>query len=103
MANAQKKRRRFFGWSTLLILILLLGILFALLWLYINKAVTDSSPIPLPKVSLTESQQRQTQQRVDAFRDAVQSHQSVQPLALTSDEVNALIATDSDCEPFKNH
>ena len=104
MADEQKKRRRFYGWSTFFILALLLGVLFVLLWLYHEKAVTDSRPATLPTVTLPEAQMRQLQQRVETFREAVRSRQSSPaPLTLTSDEVNALIATDADCEPLKDH
>ena len=104
MADEQKKRRRFYTWSTFFILALLLGILFALLWLYHEKAVTDSRPAALPATTLPEAQLRQLQQRVETFRAAVRSRQlSPAPLMLTSDEVNALIATDADCEPLKDH
>ncbi len=103
MADEQKKRRRFYSWSTFFILVLLLGVLLALLWLYHEKAVTDATPAMLPPVTLSESQLRQLQQRVEAFREAVRSRQSsLAPLTLTSDEVNALIATDADLESLKD-
>ena len=103
MADEQKRRRRFYTWSTFFILLLLLGILLALLWLYHEKAVTDSTPATLPPSALPETQLRALQQRVETFREAVRSRQSSPaPLTLTSDEVNALIATDADCEPLKN-
>lgn len=103
MADEQKRRRRFYSWSTFFILVLLLGILLALLWLYHEKAVTDVTPAMLPPITLPESQLRQLQQRVETFREAVRSRQyPPAPLALTSDEVNALIATDADCGPLKD-
>lgn len=104
MADEQKRRRRFYTWSTFFILLLLLGILLALLWLYHEKAVTDSRPATLPTVTLPETQLHQLQQRIETFREAVRSRQSLlAPLDLTSDEVNMLIATDADCEPLKGH
>ena len=102
MADEQKKRRRFYTWSTFFILLLLLGILLALLWLYHEKTVTDSRPALLPPVVLTETQLGELQRRVETFREAVRSRQPPTPLILTSDEVNALIATDPDCEPLKD-
>ena len=103
MVDEQKKRRRFYTWSASIILGLLLAILLLLLWLYFNQAVTDTNPMPLPAVALPEAELRQLQQRVDSFRAAVRAHRSVPPLALTSDEVNALLATDPDGEPLKDH
>ena len=102
MADEQKRRRRFYSWSTFFILVLLLGILLAMLWLYHEKAVTDATPAVLPPITLSESQLRQLQQRVETFRESIRSRQSPGPLTLTSDEVNALIATDADCEPLKD-
>jgi hypothetical protein len=105
MAETQKKKRSwlFYGCSTLIVVVLLLAVLGVLILVYFQKSLTDTNPASLPTSHVSEEQSRQLRERVDSFRDAVQSHRQVPPLILTSDEVNALIATDPDCEPMKNH
>jgi hypothetical protein len=45
----------------------------------------------------------QLKDRVDTFRDAVKAGEATEPLELTGDELNALIATDPAFASLKNH
>jgi hypothetical protein len=65
--------------------------------------LTDTQPMPLPKVQLSDEQMDRLRDRVETFRTAVREGQSTAPLELTSDELNALIATDPDLIPLRNH
>ena len=71
---------------------------------YAKKMVTDftdSAPTPVPAVKLTPAEIEQVRKRIEDFRQAVRASRPTEPLTLSSDEINALIATDSDLEPFK--
>jgi hypothetical protein len=72
---------------------------------YAKKMVTDftdSAPTPIPAVKLTPAEIEQLRKRIEDFRQAVRASRPAEPLALSADEINALIATDSDLEPFKD-
>ena len=62
---------------------------------------TDSKPLPLPTVQLSQPQLDELQQRIERFREAVRQRQPAAPLALTANEINALIATDPDLKELK--
>lgn len=71
---------------------------------YAKKMVTDftdSAPTPIPAVKLSPSEIEQVRKRIEDFRQAVRAQRPTPPLTLTTDEINALIATDPDLEPFK--
>jgi hypothetical protein len=53
---------------------------------------TDTKPMPLPVVQMSQAQIDEVQKRFDAFTDAVGAGRSTPSLELTSDEINALIA-----------
>ena len=107
MANERPSSRRgclFYGCLTgvLLLLIALAGGLAG--YRYARKMFndfTDSQPLAMPPVQLTQPQIDQLQQRIEAFRQAVRQSESTPPLALTADQINALIATDPDLKALK--
>jgi hypothetical protein len=73
---------------------------------YAKKLVnqlTDAQPMRLPTVQLPEAQMFQLHDRVDSFREAVRDGDPAPPLALSPDELNALIETDPAMEALKNH
>ncbi len=85
-----------------LALMLVVGLLFGLK--YAKKMVTDfteSSPAPLPALHMDAAAISQAQKKVEAFTDSVRSGKPTPPLELTTDEVNALIATNSDLQPLR--
>ena len=55
---------------------------------------TDTHPAPLPAAHLTPEEFDQLKQRVENFQDAVRSGRPASPLQLSSDEINAYIASD---------
>jgi hypothetical protein len=65
--------------------------------------LTDTHPMPLPSVHLSDAQMFQLHDRVNSFGDDIRDGQNVAPLALSSDEVNALIETDAGLAPLKDH
>src|SRR5512140_1705743 len=74
----------------------------ALLGLHMFKKVlnqyTDRRPAPLPSIQLSPAQVEEVQRRVELFQDAVSSGRSAAPLMLSSDELNAIIATRPDTQ-----
>lgn len=75
----------------------LLAILVAfLLLLHMGKQAlngfTDTKPSPLPALNLTQPEIEELQRKFDHFKDAASSGRPVPPLALSSDEINGLLA-----------
>src|ERR1051325_3136798 len=106
MDQRQKPRRGclFYGGiiAVVLFLFLLVG---ALLGLRLAKRMfsqfTDTKPMPLPSAQMPPAEFKQLQDRIDSFRQAVREHRPTPPLALSANELNALIANDSDLQQLK--
>jgi hypothetical protein len=82
--------------AILLVLALLAGVAVYGVFRYAHGLVdqyTDTKPIALPAVKLSDEEIRQLQQRVNIFRRAVEDGKATDPLIITADELNALIAT----------
>jgi len=62
---------------------------------------TDTKPVPLPELQMSQAEIDQVRQRVDAFRQAVRAKNATPALTLSADDINALIATDPDLQPVK--
>lgn len=63
-----------------------------------NKMVadyTDTAPVALPKVDMSQADIDKLQARVKAFSQAVDAHSNTPPLVLTGPELNELIALNS--------
>jgi hypothetical protein len=97
------KRRRgclFYGCLTscILVLVVLAGLILG--YLKILNAF-DTKPAALPTVDMSDADMQQVRQRVDSFRNDVRSAHQTQPLSLTANEINALIATDPNLKALK--
>ena len=98
MSDLQTKRRRgclFYGCLTgcVLLIFMLMGLLLGLR--HFKKMVndfTDSQPTSLPAVEYSPAQIQELDQRIAAFQSAVEAHRSTVPLALSADDLNALVA-----------
>jgi hypothetical protein len=95
----QKRRRGCLFYGCLSGIACLLAILVAfLLGLYQLKQMlnfyTDTHPISLPSVQLTAAEMDVLKRRVENFQDAVRTGRPTEPLSLSADEINALIASD---------
>ncbi|HVV71892.1 MAG TPA: hypothetical protein VHI52_10395 [Verrucomicrobiae bacterium] len=62
---------------------------------------TDTKPLPLPAVTISQQDYEQLQRRVDNFRDDLKAGRQAQKLELSSNEINALIAQDPDFKALK--
>ena len=100
-ASEPAKRRGcfFYGCITVLIVMVLVGIAFFFAVRYtvtkiaqIVEQYTETTPMTLPTVQISPTDYEQLDKRVTAFADAVNARKATQPLVLTGDEINALIA-----------
>ncbi|HEX4263794.1 MAG TPA: hypothetical protein VH597_05595 [Verrucomicrobiae bacterium] len=109
MPDPQQRRKRgclFYAGiiGAVLLVVLLLGAFFGIRYAKgLVSQLTDVQPMPLPTVQLPEVQLFQLHDRVDTFRDSVRNGESVAPLELSADELNALIETDPAMAALKNH
>ena len=55
------------------------------------NAYTDSQPMKLPRVEMTDAEYQQLDQRVKAFGDAMEKGKPAEPLILAERDINALI------------
>jgi len=56
---------------------------------------TDTKPLPAPVVQLSGAEITNLQQRIHGFDQAIKNDKPVEPLSLSADEVNALIAKEA--------
>ncbi len=89
----------FYGCIIASILALLFVILMAVIAFFgyrmLSKAIdeyTSATPRELPKVQMPDEQLKTLKERVEAFRKAAEAGTPNEPLVLTSDDLNALIA-----------
>jgi hypothetical protein len=107
MTQPTKPRRRgclFYG--CFIGVVCLVAVLLALLAgvHYAKKLLTDytsNHPVALPTVQVDPAKLRDARQRIQKFEDAIKSGLAAQPLTLTSDEINGLIANFPEFSPLK--
>jgi len=77
-----------------LLAVIALGVTAFIGYRFVNRFVTEwtaTTPVELPKVQISEDQRRSVRERVEAFRKAVNEGTATEPLALSGDDLNALI------------
>ncbi len=91
----------FYGCIALIIAVLIASVAAVLLFRYAQRSFsgalnsyTDSKPAPLEAVDTSSAKVKTVQDKIAAFRDAIQNQKASQELTLTADEINALIAAD---------
>jgi hypothetical protein len=62
---------------------------------------TDTQPMELPTVQMSQAEMVQVKQRFEAFQQAVREQRATKPLVLTADDINALIASGGDQQSLK--
>jgi hypothetical protein len=103
---AVKPRRGcfFYGCITgVVLLVIVLGALMVGLH-YVRKMVnqfTDSQPMELPMVQMPQEEIDKLKQRFEAFQKAVRDQRPTEPLVLTADDINALIASEPKRQDLK--
>jgi hypothetical protein len=64
---------------------------------------TDATPLTLPTAQATDEEVSRVRERISKFREAMQSGKTVEPLIVTTDEANALIAKDPELKGLQGH
>jgi hypothetical protein len=107
MTDPAAKPRRgcvFYGCITgLVLLVLVLGGLMVGLH-YVRKMVnqyTENGPMELPALQMSQGEIGKVKQRFEAFQTSVRDQRPTEPLELTADDINALIASGSDQQALK--
>lgn len=94
-ANPPKKRGcLFYGCLTVIILLVIAGLCAFLAVRYVRNqfnAYTDTAPVPLPTVEISDADLQGLQARAKEFSDNVDQGKATAPLLLTEREINALI------------
>jgi hypothetical protein len=100
----QRRGCRFYGClATSALLAGLLVVAFLGSW-HLKKLITnctDTHPVAVPVAQVSPGQREQLERRLGTFEQAVRLHQPAAPLALSADDLNALIATDPRFEALK--
>lgn len=95
----------FYGSIAAVLCLVVILVVFLLAVQMFKKALnqfTDTKPALLPRLELSPAQLEQVQRRVDAFQDAVSTGRPTPPLELSSDDLNAVIATRADFQALTN-
>jgi hypothetical protein len=88
--------------SAVLLVIMLGGLLAGLH--YVRKLVdrfTDTKPTELPTLQMSKAEIDQVKQRFETFQQEVREQRATKPFVLTADDLNALIASDSEPQGLK--
>jgi hypothetical protein len=101
-----KPRRGCFFYGCITGVVLLAIVLGALLvgLHYVRKMVnrfTDAKPMEMPTLQMSKAEIDQVKQRFEAFQQAVREQRAPKPLALSADDINALIASGSESQALK--
>lgn len=92
-----------FLWGCIIAVVLVVGGMAAVLgggyYMYaqMRDKYTDTQPMALPEIPLSQEERQSVKERFDRFREAVDAGEPAEPLILDEDEVNTLIA-ESDSE-----
>src|SRR6185503_2543022 len=84
----------FYGCLTCVVLLLIMAVLAVVLFRFVKNQVnayTDSQPMKLPRVEMTDAEYQQLGKRVKSFGDAMEKGTGAEPLLLTERDINALI------------
>ncbi|HOX55546.1 MAG TPA: hypothetical protein P5205_05910 [Candidatus Paceibacterota bacterium] len=106
--QAVKPRRGcfFYGCITSLVLLVLLLAAGLIGLHYMKKLVnryTDTQPMKLPAVQMPPGEVRKLKQRFGAFEQAVGEHRPAPTLALTADDINALVSSVLEQQPTQGN
>jgi hypothetical protein len=81
------------------LMLILLGIAIYVGYRFLAQQIdqyTSTSPIELPKLEMPAEQRQAVKERFESFKKAVDDGTPIEPLVLTSDDLNALISENED-------
>jgi len=94
----------FYGCITgVVLLVIVLGTLMVGLH-YVKTLVnryTDTKPMELPTVQMSQAEAAQMKERFEAFQQAVREQRATKPLVLSADDINALITSGGEQQAWK--
>jgi hypothetical protein len=108
MTDPQQRHRRgclfYGGLAAVVVAVALFGVYFGFRYAkgVINQ-LTDTKPMPLPSTHLPQVQMFELKDRIETFEDSIRDGVPTDPLQLSGDEVNSLIATEPSFAALKNH
>ena len=85
----------FYGCLTCVVLLLIMAVLAVVAVRFVKNQVnayTDSQPMKLPRVEMTDTEYQKLDERVKVFGDAMEKGTAAEPLILAERDINALIA-----------
>ena len=96
----------FYGCIALIIAVLVASVAAVLLFRYVQRSFfrgyTASQPAPLETVDASPAKVKAVQDKIAAFRDAIQNQKESRELTLTAEEINTLIAADPNRQDLAN-
>jgi hypothetical protein len=108
---AEKKRHGcfFYGCLTLLAVALIVAIAGFFMIRYVVSTLnakiteyTEAQPMTFPKVDMSESELQKLRARVAAFNSAMEAHSNAPPLVLSSADINAMMASNTNFKDLKD-
>lgn len=102
-APPRKRGCFFYGCLTLIIAMVVLAAAAIVVFRYFQKKVqeyADTKPMVIEKADASPAKLNAIQKRIDAFKDAVTTQNTPQELALTTGEINSLLAGQPDLQPL---
>ncbi|HVR35428.1 MAG TPA: hypothetical protein VMS21_06205 [Methylomirabilota bacterium] len=106
MTDAQSPKKRgcfFYGCITSMVLLLVVAVGVYMAYRFVIGKVdeyTDTEPMELPTLLLTQTELEELNERLSEFGDAVREGEATEPLVLQGEEINALVANE---EEFRDH
>ncbi len=89
----------FYGCLTAVVLLLIAGLLGFLAVRFVRNKInsyTEAQPLKMPTTKMTDADFQILQQRVKAFAGGLEQGKGLEPLILTEDDLNALLARSAD-------
>jgi hypothetical protein len=93
-APSHKRGCFFYGCLTAIVLFVIVGLCAFLAVRYARNqfnACTDTAPMKLPKVEMSDAEYQQLEARAKTFNDGMDQGKATEPLVLTEREINALL------------
>jgi hypothetical protein len=94
MSTPTKRGCFFYGCLTAIVLFVIVGLCAFLAVRYVRNqfnAYTDTAPVQLPKVEMSDAEYQQLEARAKVFNDGMDQGKPTEPLVLTEREINALL------------
>lgn len=104
----QRSGRGCFLWGCIIAAVLVVGGITAVvggtyyMYAQLRDKYTETQPMALPEIPLSQEERQSVKDRFDQFRDNVDAGKATEPLVLNADEINTLIAEGENDDPMKD-